>query len=438
MIVGLLAVFASFALAPCVPAWADTYIANNFASTIFHTGPIAGQDGWTGFTSGIPGSPTGGFDEAVVATSQFYSPAPAGFGPQAFRSSNAYVSGIQKGQTMSAQVTPAGEGQPESEFITTFTFITAKPSYQPGLYMTISPGDGIGGRIAWVGLTDTMTGTLVTLADSPDPAGDFSYYNIATLPDGVPHTITLSIKFNPGPNNDLAGISYDGTNSGQCFTTWENYLRANPDGDTGGVLVPANSLQFRLSKAASDIVPGTDVAGDGFLFGNVSITSDNGPGPAAPACDVDIAKHPDSPTVTAGGLAGFRLTARNHGRVAAKNLLLCDHIPRETTFVTASRKLRRVGAKRCLFIPRLAPGKSTSFHLTLRVSPHAAAGSLDNVADVTPVPPTGVPSTPPVASEDVPPGAVVAPVVPPLKKVLVAVKIIAKKTAVPAPPPVTG
>ena len=320
MIVGLFATVASFALAPCAAALADTYTANNFAASIFHTGPIAGQDGWTGYTSGIPGSPgNGGFDEGIVATSGFYSPAPAGFGPQAFRISNAYASGIQAGQTMSAQVTPAGENQPESEFITTLSFITAKPTYQPGLYMTISPGDGIGGRISWLGLTDQPAGspgcasaagcTLVTFADSPDLAGDFVYHAIATLPDGVPHTITLSIKFNPGNGNDVAGISYDGTNSGQCFTTWETYLRANPDGATGGKLLPANSLQFRLSKAASSIVPGANVAGYGFLFSNVSITSDNGPGPTAPACDVDIAKDPDSPSVTAGGLAGFRLTA---------------------------------------------------------------------------------------------------------------------------------
>jgi uncharacterized repeat protein (TIGR01451 family) len=450
MIVGLLAAIVSFAMAPGAVALADTYTANNFASPAFHLNPasVNGQDGWTsappGSSSGT-GSPTGEFDQGIVATSNFYTPAPTGFGAQAFRISNAYTSGVEALQTFSAHVSPAGEGQPNSEFIATFSFTTAKPTYQSGLAMSISPDNGVGGRISWIGLTDEPAGspgcatacTLVRLADSPDVAGDFTYYNIATLPDGVPHTITLQIKFNPGNDNDVVGISYDGTNSGQCFTTWENYLRANPDGDTGGVVPPTNSLQFRVSSPAGGN-PG--VLGNGFLFGNVSLTTDNGPGPAAPACDVDIAKDPDSSTVTAGGLAGFRLTATNHSGVAAKNLLLCDHIPAKTTFVSASRKLRRVGSKRCLLIRSLGPGKSTSVHVVVRVSPNAAAGTLDNIADITPEPPTGVPpsTTPPVGSPDVPPGAsVILP--PPLKKVIAKMKIIAKKAAAPStPPPVTG
>jgi uncharacterized repeat protein (TIGR01451 family) len=76
---------------------------------------------------------------------------------------------------------------------------------------------------------------------------------------------------------------------------------------------------------------GTD---DGFLFNNVTYTSSNGPAPEG--CDPPIEKQADSPTVTAGGLKGYRITVRNRGRVSERNLLLCDHIPNHTTCAVAT------------------------------------------------------------------------------------------------------
>ena len=51
------------------------------------------------------------------------------------------------------------------------------------------------------------------------------------------------------------------------------------------------------------------------------------------------------------------------------------------TFVSANRKLRRVGRRRCLVIPLLKPGQRVSFHLMLRVDANAPPGTLDNIAD---------------------------------------------------------
>jgi uncharacterized repeat protein (TIGR01451 family) len=437
MIVGLLAVLASFALLPCAMAWADTYDANNFASPTFHVASVNGQDGWTSAppnSSSGTGSPTGEFDQGIVATSDFYSPAPAGFGPQAFRISNAYTSGVYALQTFSARLKDAaGESQPNTEFIASFSFITATTAYQPGLYLSISADNGVGGRVSYIKLIDTTEGIAVSFQDTPELDGAFVSYPLAVLARGVPHTIRLWIKFNSGPDNDLVRVDIDGRPTGQCYTTWENYLRANPDGSTGGVVPVTNSLQFRESSPTGG-VPG--VLGKGFLFGNVTLTSDNGAGP--PNCDVPIDKIPTTRTVSPGGLASYTITVHNRGRMTARNYLVCDRIPRHTTFVSADRRLRRVGRKRCLFIPSLGPGKSTSVHLTLRVNANAPPGNLDNVADVTPEPPANVPASPPAqVASDLPPGATVAPVVPPINKVQAIVKVIAKKTAAP-PPPVTG
>jgi uncharacterized repeat protein (TIGR01451 family) len=127
------------------------------------------------------------------------------------------------------------------------------------------------------------------------------------------------------------------------------------------------------------------------------------------SCDVPITKQADSPTVTAGGLAGFRITAHNRGHRTARNLLLCDRIPRKTRFVTASRRLRRVGAKRCLLIRSLGPGQRAGFHLTLRVNGNAKPGTLDNTADETPVSPPGVPAKGPAGLRAIAAGIPFAP-----------------------------
>jgi uncharacterized repeat protein (TIGR01451 family) len=251
---------------------------------------------------------------------------------------------------------PAGEGQTNSVYTAQFSFTTTTPDYQPGLYMSISPDNGVGGRMSYVTLRDTTDGIAVALQDTPLEDGDFVAHPLALLDRGVPHTIKFWIKFNPGPDNDLVRISIGGKDTGECYTTWENFIRANPEGETGAVLPPTNSLQFRTSVAAPA------VAGGGFLFDNVTITTDNGAGP--PGCDVPIDKQADSPTVTAGGLEGYRLTVRNRGRLSERNLLLCDHIPNHTTFVGADRKLSRVGRERCLRITRLGPGQDTSVRPT--------------------------------------------------------------------------
>ena len=40
----------------------------------------------------------------------------------------------------------------------------------------------------------------------------------------------MSMKFNPGPDNDIARVSIDGNDTGQCFASWENFYRTfQPD-----------------------------------------------------------------------------------------------------------------------------------------------------------------------------------------------------------------
>jgi uncharacterized repeat protein (TIGR01451 family) len=277
-----------------------------------------------------------------------------------------------------------GEARPNKVFMAEFAFMSTRPAHQPGLFLSVSPDSGEGSRMSWVGLEDTPDGIRVSVNDTPDVDGEFVAHPGPLLDRTSPHRIRFWIKVNQGIDNDLVRISVDGVDLGQCFTTWENYYRtASEQAPPPNRNTPAtiNSLQFRSS------VPGpSTLAGNGYLFDNVSFTPQSGPGP--PGCDVPIEKEADQSTVRAGGHVGYRLTARNRGRLPARNLRLCDRIPRRMTFVSADRRLRRIGRQRCLTIPRLRPGRRVSFHLVLQVNPNAPQATVTNIGEVTPPPVT--------------------------------------------------
>jgi uncharacterized repeat protein (TIGR01451 family) len=388
-IVGLLSALATVGLlASSGVAAADT-VTTDFEPPDFTLGTVNLQHGWKSAPPGaIPActpDPTGGqYDQAVVANAAGTPPA---FGAQSLRMSNLCASSEFFYQTYSAPVaSPAGEDRANKEYIAQFSFVS-KATFQPGLFISVSPDSFEGSRMAWVGLEDTEAGIQVSVSDTPETDGEFVDHPGPLLSHGAVHTIRFWIKLNPGPNNDLVRIFVDGQDLGQCFTTWENYYRTAPEqAPPPNVNTPAdlNSLQFRSS------LPGFDLTDSGYLFDNVTVTTANGPGP--PNCDVVVDKTADQPTVTAGALAGFQITAHNRGHGSDRNVRLCDRIPRGTTFVRASRRLLRLGLRRCLVIPRLRAGQSVGFHVELRVNANAPPGALTNIADVTPgVRPPGAP-----------------------------------------------
>jgi uncharacterized repeat protein (TIGR01451 family) len=400
------------------------------------------QDGWRSAKPGdIPSLPQG-YDQQVVVNN---ASAPATFAGQSLRLSNGWNQNPGtptnpnpaefKFQTYSKPtIDPAGEGLANTEYIAQFSFISTKPSaQQPGLSISVSPDDGVGGRMSYVELDDVNdpkigNGIDVVFYDTK-ANGDFVGYDLGVLPRDVPHTITFWMKLNSGANNDLVRIYIDGKDAGECFTTWEGFYRS-----VSQPVPISDTLQFRsVGDQEND-----SLIGGGYLFDNVKIETADGPGP--PGCDVPIDKLADAPTVSAGGLAGYRLTVHNRGKLTERDLLLCDHIPNHTTFVSATRKLRRIGKRRCLFIPSLRPGKSTSVHVTLRVNANAPPGTLDNVADITPdlpltLPPLAPPLVPANVFPDLP-GKVTA-IQTAIRRVTSIVRILRARSTVP-PPPVTG
>jgi uncharacterized repeat protein (TIGR01451 family) len=426
----VLATAVSMVLLLCGVAAADT-VTSTFEPPSFHLGTVNGQDGWKSAVPGnIPSLPNG-YDQAVVANTP---PAPAVFGSQSFRESNAYNPAPDTFppeyhfQTYSKPtIDPAGEGLANSEYIAQFSFISIHPDReQPGLKIDVSPDMGEGARMSYIGLTDTEGGINVTFFDTTEESPYFVGYDLGTLPRDKVHTIKFWIKLNPGPNNDLVRIFIDGRDVGECFTTWENFYRGtNQD-------VPiSDRLLFRSpNRNGNDL----SLLGGGYLFDDVTTTTANGPGPRN--CDVDVDKDADQQTVRAGGRVGYRINVRNRGRVAARTFRVCDRVPRRMTFVSANRKLLRVGRHRCLVIPRLRPGQRVSFHLVLQVSANAPQGRMSNIADITPPParPGTDPPNPPATGE--PPKPILKPKA--IVRAVAIVRILKRVKARAKPPTFTG
>jgi uncharacterized repeat protein (TIGR01451 family) len=425
--VGLLATFASIALLPFGVARADT-VESNFEAPLFHLGSVNGQDGWKSAVPGdIPSLPFG-YDQRVVTNSG----APPEFGGQSLRLSNALNQCLECGppefhfQTYSKPTkVPAGAGLPNTEYTAQFSFISVKPKEeQPGLDVSVSPDEGEGGRMSYIDLEDTSKGIQVTFYDTPEVKSEpFVGYDLGILPRDVPHTIKFWIKLNPAPNDDLVRIYIDGHDVGQCFTTWANFYRS--------VKQPVPAID-RLEFRSVGLQENKSLLGGGYLFDNVSTTTSNGPGP--PGCDVPIEKKAETHTASPGGRVGYRITVRNRGRLNASHVLVCDRIPSHMTFVSADRKLLRRGGRRCLLIPRLAPGQRVSFQVMLHVDANAPPGTETNTAEE--IPGVAPPRPPPSLGVR---GEKIAPI-PPVEAAVARVRIRARRATPrrPAPPPVTG
>jgi uncharacterized repeat protein (TIGR01451 family) len=384
-----LATAVSMTLLPCGVAVADS-VTTTFEPPTFNPGSVDEQNGWTSAEPGdIPALPNG-YDQAVVPVTGI-----SGFGTQSLRHSNAYneSTGELFYLTNSTRtLAPAGEDEPNTEYIGEFSFISFdQDAEQPGLFMTMSPDNGEGGRMSGVRLLDKPQGIRALIYDTPDPAtGDFR-----ALPGGLysrneVHTVRFWIKFVPGDNNDIVRVFIDdndiGDELGVCFTTWENFYRASDQE------VPVTrSMIFRASGGE---VP--SLVGGGFLFDNVTNTTANGAGPA-PGCGeepppVEVDKTTQTRFARPGDLITYRISVRNRGDTPVRGLRACDRAPRALRFVRSSARLHRAAGRRLCLTLRLRPGQRKTFRATFRLRESVTADTVTNGSSVDI--PTGSAPTP--------------------------------------------
>jgi hypothetical protein len=180
--------------------------------------------------------------------------------------------------------------------------------------------------MSYVRLQDTVNGIEVYFRDVPTGYVDpnhkvlWSEQLIATLDRARPHTIRFEIKLVPGQDNDIVRVYVDDA-AKACGTTWENYYRYDIEqqGTVNANGVPAiDRMQFRSNIAAPTADQALALAGKGFLFDNVTVTTSATGGPSG--CDLPPAgpqgpAGPPGPSqpVLAGGAAGA--PAQSAGRL---------------------------------------------------------------------------------------------------------------------------
>ncbi|WP_320669424.1 Ig-like domain-containing protein [Patulibacter defluvii] len=105
--------------------------------------------------------------------------------------------------------------------------------------------------------------------------------------------------------------------------------------------------------------------------------------PAGPKPKLRLTKTANAKRVTAGQRVKYTIKVRNDGKGAARNVVVCDILPRNVTVVArGGGKLKR--GKLCFrTISSLAPGKAKSYRITVRIDRDAPKGSQVNRATAT-------------------------------------------------------
>jgi hypothetical protein len=257
-------------------------LAIDFEPPAYTPGSIDGQQGWGGTDPGTGPAPIlPAIDQAIVANG---ATAPASFGSQSWRFSNAWEDGQFGLWPFSPSLTnEAGEfaaeggtysgGTRQTHFEVEWDFASAAPATaQPTLQMSTAPDRGDGARMSYIRMEDQPGGMSVYFFDyqrgAVEPAGtcitgaNFIETTVASgLSRAVPHTVRLTIDFLDGPANDVVKVYVDGSLA-HTGTSWEDYFR-----DCEGN--PPRTVDSMIFQARG-ATPNPENLGKGFLIDNLS------------------------------------------------------------------------------------------------------------------------------------------------------------------------
>jgi hypothetical protein len=288
----VIAAFGTFGAITASTSRADTVGPIDFEAPTYTVGSINGQDGWT---SGAAR------DQGIVLNDEA---APAGFGTQSFRLSDATTSGAFGDQTFSKPtVNAAGEpgadaggyptGTLQNNFDASFDFASATGDGQAGtptspMLMSVSPDRGDGARMSYVRMEDDGSQWNLFFVDYEDvaPLGGPGNLNAGcstgdgtvTTPIGSyslasAHNVRFDMQFVPGGHNDVVKVYVDGALK-VTGTSWEDYYRycAESGGGDGGPRADESRIVDRLLfRVSGDPHPADE--GKGFLIDNVTTST---------------------------------------------------------------------------------------------------------------------------------------------------------------------
>ena len=198
-----------------------------------------------------------------------------GFGTQALRTSNAVTSGSFGHQTFSPKGSTTRPASPAPHRICSLRASRSarrRPTFQPDLYLSVSPDDGTGGRMSYLRFEDQSDGVHVFFDDTTVPGGfgtpaDFNETDLVTLSRTLSHTIKFTITFVDGPNHDVVRVYVDGVAQGgpaRPGRTTTATTRSSRERQPGAV-----DLQSPLPRGGSGVYPA--LQGQGFLIDDVSL-----------------------------------------------------------------------------------------------------------------------------------------------------------------------
>jgi hypothetical protein len=291
--------------------YADSLIID-FEAPAYHTGSIDMQNGWGGQNPpGIPINPL--IDQEVVTNVS----APASFGKQSWRISNAFTEGSfgdmpfspslanEAGETQAQNsngVVMLSGGTRQKHFESQWAFTSAdrtgfgtdcSTTSLTCSYLSMAPDRGDGARMSYIRLEDEFSGLRVFFDDYQDkapygadgtsvaalrgcgPEDDFVETMVASgLDRRKAHTVKLTMDFVDGPRNDVVKVYVDGTLR-HTGTSWEDYFRwcTESGGGTGTTARDQSRTVDSMIFTVRGGDPHPDNLNKGFLIDNLRLQS---------------------------------------------------------------------------------------------------------------------------------------------------------------------
>lgn len=152
-------------------------------------------------------------------------------------------------------------------------------------------------------------------------------------------------------------------------------------------LMPDSPPDSQRLVLASTVAARIDAEAQGMWVARRQGTAAPGPAPAQAQVRVKrarlrIAKAASRNAVRAGGTVRYRISVTNAGDAPAREVRICDRLPGRVTIVSAGGG-RLAGGSLCWTVRSLAPSRTVTRSITVRVDRDAGAGTMVNSATVT-------------------------------------------------------
>ena len=187
----------------------------------------------------------------------------------------------------------AGEAETNKVFDGTFQFISTSADYQPGLFLSVSPDNGLMPRRAARGCPTSSLEDTPTVSRSR--SSDYARWHQLPVRSSLgtvysrneAHTVRFLIETVPGetptarPTTSFASSSTAWTSANEldaCFTTWEQWYRVSREQASPASSTASSSALVALLSRPS--------LGGGYLYDNVETITRADEGPAAYVCGV--------------------------------------------------------------------------------------------------------------------------------------------------------